>query len=836
MKTYTILLILFLASFDCYAQIEKLKTNGYELQFKKIDTLFYAEFPISKTSLRNPGKDNFNTMLYDQKTGIIIRDKDDALLNQSIFRSNYYVYSDGTLEAPTSQLFLKTNKLAQLQMAFGELGVFEEHKLFKGYYYLNIYNKGYSSGEQIFSLCRNIYNTGLVEIVEPVFSKLIKAENPIRPFQWNIRNQLNVPGAIVGADMKVENAWCYSTGTGIRVAVIDDGVELTHPDLQANLLPGYDATGNNSAGGPTTTNPHGTNCAGIIASIDNTIGTIGIAYNSRIIPIRQGIVVGNIYNTNSTWQSNCFNEAVSRGADIISNSWGGGSPSVQLETAIQNAINTGRSGKGCVILFAAGNNNSVISYPSTLSYVISVGASTPCDTRKRSSNDPALVNPGVNTDPEGTSCDGEYYWGSNFGTGLDILAPGVIISTTDLTGSNGYDPGNYYNLFNGTSSACPNAAGVVALILAANPNLTGLQARNILEQTCIKVGGYNYQSNISNQPNGTWSNQAGYGRIDADRAVREALSIGQMDIVGANAICVPLTSDSYTLSNLQSCGTNTVNWSSNVSQVTVSPQTGITTTLFTNGFAGTVILTGTVLNSNGSTTILTKSIQTGTAPSCSTRTAYVYVNGYPSSLGPCCVLTQIRCSNGPGDNPSLCDYYANAYVNDPTATSITWSYVSSSGYTSWNANGNQLEVTVNTNSPNGWIRMKCTTTNACGSYGWDFWFTPQGSTASCNIYLDKKCLTIERPVSILQETSEKMSISPNPSPGQFMVSLNSVNENAGIKEVIVRNKMGINVFRQMFRDNKKRQTINLSGRPTDIYTVHIFDGKEWQVHKLSLQR
>jgi subtilisin family serine protease len=85
-----------------------------------------------------------------------------------------------------------------------------------------------------------------------------------------------------------------------------------------------------------------------------------------------------------------------------------------------------------------------------------------------------------------TSCDAENFWGSNFGTGVDVSAPGVKIYTTDISGTAGYSTGNYTASFNGTSSATPNTAGVVALILSVNPGLTYAQARQILESSCEK--------------------------------------------------------------------------------------------------------------------------------------------------------------------------------------------------------------------------------------------------------------------------------------------------------------------------------------------------------------
>ncbi len=123
------------------------------------------------------------------------------------------------------------------------------------------------------------------------------------------------------------------------------------------------------------------------------------------------------------------------------------------------------------------------------------------------------------------SCDGETWWGSNFGSQLDIVAPGVLNYSTDRSGTVGYTNNNYIPNFNGTSSACPHVAGVAALILSVNPCLTGQQVRDIIEQTAQKVGGYSY-STTAGRPNGTWNNQMGYGLVDAHAAVLMAQSMG----------------------------------------------------------------------------------------------------------------------------------------------------------------------------------------------------------------------------------------------------------------------------------------------------------------------
>ncbi len=178
-----------------------------------------------------------------------------------------------------------------------------------------------------------------------------------------------------------------------------------------------------------------------------------------------------------------------------------------LTDAIQNAISNGRNGRGCVVVFATGNDNSAVRYPANaIPDIIAVGAMSPCGERKSP-----------------TSCDGESWWGSNFGTTLDIVAPGVFIPTTDRTGSAGYSSGDYFLTFNGTSSACPHVAATAALILSENPLLTQRQVADIIESTAQKVGNYSYSS-TSGRPNGTWNQEMGYGLLNTFAAVAKVKS------------------------------------------------------------------------------------------------------------------------------------------------------------------------------------------------------------------------------------------------------------------------------------------------------------------------
>jgi hypothetical protein len=400
-----------------------------------------------------------------------------------------------------------------------------------------------SNGMNALQVANLLFETGQCEFAEPDFLLLLKrhsTNDTFLSFQWSLNNtgssqQFN---GTPGADMRVFSAWTISTGSpGIKVAILDEGVDLNHPDLLANMLPGFDATGLNSAGGPSGNDAHGTACAGIVAAVgNNNLGVAGIAYNSKIVPIRIAYSSGSNWVTQSSWIANSINWAWNdAGSDVLSNSWGGGSVSSLINTAINNSISQGRGGLGAPVLFSAGNSNGAVAYPATNPDVIAVAATSMCDQRKSPS-----------------SCDGETFWGSNFGTNLDISAPGVKIYTTDISGSAGYNSGNYAPTFNGTSSACPNAAGVMALILSVNPSLSNIQARQIIESTCDKVGGVTYNTNVSGQPNGSWSNELGHGRVNAFAAVQLANPV---------ACSAPPALANVNTSNSQVCSGGTANLS-----------------------------------------------------------------------------------------------------------------------------------------------------------------------------------------------------------------------------------------------------------------------------------
>jgi uncharacterized protein (TIGR02145 family) len=417
------------------------------------------------------------------------------------FINPFLISTDGSLQAAGDALVVGLKNRSDLSVLEAEAAARQAVILREDEYTPLMFHLKTTGGKAL-EVSNGLAETGIFKYAEPNMVRYIpkiSTNDPLLNQQWALNNS-GQSGGTPGADMNVLQAWQLNNGSpSITIAILDEGVDLTHPDLIDNLVPGFDATGGGSNGGPNPSDAHGTACAGIAAAIGNNgRGIAGVAFRSRILPIRIGIGsgVGNQWITYDTWLANGINWAWQHGADILSNSWSAGTPSTIVNSAIDNAVAKGRNGLGSLVLFSSGNQNSGVAYPARYDKCIAVGATSPCDERKSP-----------------TSCDGEN-WGSNYGTDLDIAAPGVIISTTDIQGIAGYSSGDYISNFNGTSAACPNAAGVAALILAINPQLTQAEARSILESTSDKVGNYHYS--------GGKSQELGYGRVNAHKAVLQA--------------------------------------------------------------------------------------------------------------------------------------------------------------------------------------------------------------------------------------------------------------------------------------------------------------------------
>ena len=272
-------------------------------------------------------------------------------------------------------------------------------------------------------------------------------------------------------------------GSGVSVAIVDSGVDYTHPRLggggfpNSKIIGGYD-TGSNDANPIPAGEAHGTCCAGIAAGMLGTVGDYigGVAPNAKIYALKAVTDTGE-WPTDSTlaawdWCITHRNDNPANPIMVISNSWGyvnlpfnnsaeADAYSPAHTTAAQTAVNA-----GITILAASGNDGFAgqgISWPSAMSNVISVGAV-------------------YDTTDQVT----DY---SNTAENLDILAPADPVYTTDIVGAGGYDPGDYFPSFNGTSSACPFAAGSVAVIQSAAMQLTGEYLMPSQVRTLLKITG-----------------------------------------------------------------------------------------------------------------------------------------------------------------------------------------------------------------------------------------------------------------------------------------------------------------------------------------------------------
>ncbi len=468
-------------------------------------------------------------------------------------------------------------------------------------------------------------------------------------------------------------------------------------------------------------------------------------------------------------------------ADVLSNSWGGGAQSNNIDAAIGRARTQGRNNRGCPVVFASGNSNPFqnVLYPANLDGVITVGA---CN----------------NAAPSG---DIWYY--SDRGASMDLVAPsGDVnlsgdVTTTDRMGADGYEGGNYTQRFGGTSAACPQVSGIAALMLSVNPTLTETQVRNILQTTATDMGATGFD------------NTFGFGRANAAAAVNQALSV-IYNVSGDNNFCT--TSNNYTVTNLPIGAT--VQWqASPTGIVTVNSPNSSQTTLSKNG-NGVITLTATLSNFCGAQqiTLSKQNIRVG-APDAYTLTPTFTTEGYSNWLQDCNVL---RTYAFPGM------YSGNVDVSDPVATSYTWTFVSkypSTAIVGISPNPDWQHVAVTVKPQGASVIYRLTTANSCGSYSHDYTFVANG-------------ICFESPSS---EPPSELSIAPNPVTGSFTATLKTENKAAAIKELIITNKFGAEVKHMKFNDNSKSQLVNIQSLPTDVYVVQVFDGERWLSEKITKQ-
>jgi hypothetical protein len=371
------------------------------------------------------------------------------------------------------------------------------------------------TGTQIFPIASQLLDEEEVDLCHPELLRKLSFRQAF-PQQWHLK-QTTINQHLIKASANVEAAWGSSDGAGVTIALIDDGFDLLHEEFQSSgkIVAPRDATRKTNDPSPGNGDRHGHSCAGV-ACADGLHGASGVAPRAKLLPIRLASALG------SQDEADAFVWAADHGADVISCSWGPedgdwSDPSDPLHhdvvplpdstrLAIEHAITKGRGGKGCVIVWAAGNGNESVDNDGYASNpnVIAVAACN--DKGKRSAY----------------SDKGRAVWCSfPSNDGIPSLTPGIW--TTDLSGKPGYNDGDsrkgdaagsYTNSFGGTSSAAPGAAGVAALVLSKNPQLSWDQVKDILKRSCDRIdvarGSYDHNKH---------SKKYGYGRLNAKNAV-----------------------------------------------------------------------------------------------------------------------------------------------------------------------------------------------------------------------------------------------------------------------------------------------------------------------------
>jgi len=361
-------------------------------------------------------------------------------------------------------------------------------------------------GRKLEEMLRLLSKSPEVEIAEPNF---IRKAFKVEPDDTYFNNQWG----LLTDKLQCPEAWDITQGTSsIIIAVIDSGINYNHDDLKDNYYynPGetggdWDTDGLDNDGNgyiddckgwdfadddndPMDVYGHGTQVAGAAAAKGNNgTGVAGVAWNCKIMNIRLLDAEG---FAESAFMISALEYAADNGAAIINMSFGGDGSSVSEQAAINYA-----AGKGCIIIAAAGNDNlASLSYPAAYENVVSVGATNRYDIR-------------CDPDDWGNTCgkDHKSPCGSNYGEGLDVVAPGSGILTTSYSSNN--PANNSYAYASGTSLATPLVSGLIALV---KTHYTALDNEAIIDRiifSCDDVGDPGYDL------------ETGYGRVNAKTAL-----------------------------------------------------------------------------------------------------------------------------------------------------------------------------------------------------------------------------------------------------------------------------------------------------------------------------
>lgn len=300
---------------------------------------------------------------------------------------------------------------------------------------------------------------------------------------WGV-DRIDAEKAWGGVEDAVDVSTSYS-GSGVKVAVLDTGIDYNHPDLAPIYAGGYDFVNNDDD--PLDDHYHGTHCAGTIAAADDEPNAldgslIGVAPSVSLYSVK---VLDDRGSGTSDQVAAGIDWAAANGMNVASLSLGSSSPSDVIRIAGENAY-----AAGVLLVAASGNDGGAVGYPAAFPEFIAVGATDQTDSIASF---------------------------SNYGPELEISAPGVDIMSTIPTyfvGRGPFEPTAPYDTLSGTSMATPHVSGVAALIYSADPTLTNVQVRDILTSTAEDLGAAG------------WDEYFGYGIADAEAAVNAASTGG----------------------------------------------------------------------------------------------------------------------------------------------------------------------------------------------------------------------------------------------------------------------------------------------------------------------
>ena len=382
----------------------------------------------------------------------------------------------------------------------------------------------FQTGDLAKTYLLNHQSSGYIWLFYPIVEKQFSNRYEPNDFyyesgdQWYLDNNGQNNGT-QGVDLNIKNAWNEFTGNGVVIGVIDDGVDYNNPDLSPNFLnaDSYDYCDDDNDVMPSDSDGdgkvdwHGTAVSGIAAGKgDNEIGIAGVAYNSSIIGIR---LVGGDCERTDNLEADSLSHRLDL-VDIYVNSWGPaddgnilGRMSTLTLAAIEAGISQGRENRGAIYVWANGNglanrdNSNKDGYANSR-YTIAVGA--------------------INWKGEQTTYSepGSNLLVSALSNGQDLDNQSSVL-TTDISGSEGNDTTDYTFSMEGTSSSAPMVAGVIALMLEANSNLTWRDVQHILVQSSRKIDTNHIGWFLTES--GNWYNHAyGYGLVDATASVNLA--------------------------------------------------------------------------------------------------------------------------------------------------------------------------------------------------------------------------------------------------------------------------------------------------------------------------